>query len=173
MTLRLSRRALVTTFIGILLLVGGLLTVWGGLAQRYESAHSAISVHEQKPPSVLNEYTYYSFEGDGSGVLDDNLSSIIESISDLLLSDAEASGSFDTPHLDVYVDDSSLVAVSGDAPGYRSYGYGTFFQPWTPHAYMIAPFIGGLITFAGLFWMAVRWHVTASVPHREIDETPL
>ncbi|QPZ38965.1 hypothetical protein [Paramicrobacterium chengjingii] len=173
MTSRLSRRALVTTFVGILLLVGGTLVVANGLTHRYASAQSAITIHRQKPPADLNEYTYYSFEGDGSGVLDDNLSSIIDSISDLLLSDAEASGSFEIPRLDVYVEDSSLVAVSGAAPGYRSYGYGTFFQPWTPHAYMIAPFIGGLITFAGLFWMAARWHVTASVPHREIDETPL
>ncbi|WP_166982326.1 hypothetical protein [Paramicrobacterium fandaimingii] len=173
MTSRISWRALITTVVGIVLLIGGLLTVWGGLAQRYESAHSAISVHEQKPPSDLNEYTYYSFEGDGSGALDDNLSSMLESIRALLLSDAEASGSFNVPHLDVYVEEASLVAVSGEPPRDRPYRYGIYFQPWAPHGYMIAPFVGGLITFAGLFWMAARWHLTASVRHREIDETPL
>lgn len=170
-TSRLSLRAAIATVLGLALLISGVLYVFIGLSQRYEEAHSALTVREGAPPASVDEYTYYSFTAGEGVTVTENLDDILIDISDVLLRDAERNGTFTVPESTVYVSDSSLVAVVGEVPGYRSFGIGLYFRPWTPHAFMIPAFAGGLITFAGIFWLAARWHVTASIPHREIDET--
>ncbi|MCW4456800.1 hypothetical protein [Microbacterium sp. MPKO10] len=173
MTSRISRRALVVTVVGVLLLVGGAVFVSQGLAQRYVGAHSSLTVHQQPHPNDLNEYTYYSFSGGNGLTIDDNITYIMDDIVALTLADAEASGSFQVPHLDVYVQEHGVVAVSGEMPNFWKLASGGVARPWAPHAYMIPAFAGGTVTFAGLFWLATRWHLTASAHRREIDETPL
>lgn len=173
MTRRLSLRAAVATVLGLALTVGGVLYVSNGLAQRYDAAHTAMTIRQGPPPTEVDEYTYYGFDSDGSVAVDDSLPRIVSEISGLLLRDAERNGTFTVPELTLYVRDTSLVAVAGEPPGFRGFGIGMYFRPWVPHAYMIPVFAGGIITFAGLFWMAARWHLTASAHRREIDETPL
>lgn len=170
---RISTRALVATLLGLALLAGGTLYVSSGLTQRYEAAQSAITVHEGKPGPNVGEYTFYSVTGDGGTFIRDNVDSILANIRASLLDQAEGTGSFTIPEVRVWVDESDLVAMSGAQPNFRRFGITDFFHPWTPHASMIPAFAGGLIMFAGLFWLAARWHLSASAKPREIDETPL
>lgn len=170
---RMPWRAAFATIIGLSLAIGGVVTVQLGLVHRFESAQSSLTVHEGKPPTDVDQYTFFSARGDSESFVADNRDSILSSIRSVLLEQAEAEGAFDVYDVTAYVESDGIVAVTSDTPNFAAYGVQQSFTPWTPHTYMLAPFVGGLIMFAGLFWMAARWHREASIRRREIDETPL
>ncbi|PFG29300.1 hypothetical protein [Paramicrobacterium agarici] len=169
-----SSRAVIVTLLGLVLSIGSVAYVVQGLAHRHDSAQSAITVKDGDVPEDVEEYVIFSAGGSELDATDTGfVDSMAARIRDILLRQAEAAGSFSAEPVTVWVSDNKLLAVSNEVPIFRGYWNPLVNGRWTPHAYMIPVFAGGLITFAGLFWLAARWHVAASIRRREIDETPL
>lgn len=165
----MSFRALAVTVIGAVALAGGILFMVNGFMHRFEAAQSAITVQHGKEPAFEGQHLYFSASGEAIDP-QEFVESMRGQVRGVVLQYAERTGSFSVPSVTVYVDGSSMVALSGAAPFYPlvSAYYGG--NVWEPHAYMIPGFLGALTMLGGLFWLAARWHVTQPDRRREIDE---